>query len=261
MYMEYSSFEFGRSNPENGIEEIDASDEIIGKKRNKQEAVRSLALGRSVEKPRFSSSEVGKIEDLTGISKPSKIELESSLQPIHEKSAPKLTKETVRTLEQSPTQELLDVAKNIEVNGTSLRKLYETNQIDRRGLIEILKAVLKGGDAKKVFMEVKLGREAQLGRKIEMRHDDPMFIGQDVKIMPSKAAIKRTKLLSEQLRMAQSQTLVQLQDLETEQTSTVTDVSLEHAQDIMKQKRNVTITITIVVVLSAIAALVWLAIS
>jgi len=78
--------------------------------------------------------------------------------------------------EQLSTPDLLMVGNNVRIEGTNARRLYETNQIDREGLLSIVKAALKGGDVQRAYSKAKLGEEAQRGRAIEMRHDDPGLI-------------------------------------------------------------------------------------
>lgn len=84
-----------------------------------------------------------------------------------------LSKETTRNLQQASTSELLEIGSRIRVDGRSLRDLFNSNEIDRKGLSKIVAEALKGGDVKRVFKKVQLGEEAKRGRKFEMRHDDP----------------------------------------------------------------------------------------
>ncbi len=79
-------------------------------------------------------------------------------------------------IEQLSTPDLLEVAAHIKIDGASVRKLFENNQIDRHGLEAIVKESLKGGDIKRVFKKHVLGFEARQGRAIEMRHDNPATI-------------------------------------------------------------------------------------
>ena len=80
-----------------------------------------------------------------------------------------------RKLEQLSTPEILAEAASIYISGTSVRSLYETNQIDRKGLITIVEASRRGDDVKDTFEKVELGRERQRERAREFRHDDPTF--------------------------------------------------------------------------------------
>lgn len=75
-------------------------------------------------------------------------------------------------LEQLTTPELLQIAASIKVDGQKVSQLYETNQIDHKGLVALIKESLKNGNLKKVLNKHHLGYEAKLGRKIEMRHDN-----------------------------------------------------------------------------------------
>lgn len=92
--------------------------------------------------------------------------------PGPERSQP-LSQETSRNLKQASTSELLEIGSRIRVDGRSLRDLFNSNEIDRKGLSKIVAEALKGGDVKRVFKKVQLGEEAKRGRKFEMRHDDP----------------------------------------------------------------------------------------
>jgi hypothetical protein len=73
--------------------------------------------------------------------------------------------------EKLTTPELLEAASSITIEGVSVRRLYETNQIDRGGLLYIVREVLNGGEAKKAFARVELGRERQRERAQEFKHD------------------------------------------------------------------------------------------
>jgi predicted RNase H-like HicB family nuclease len=74
-------------------------------------------------------------------------------------------------IEQVSTPDLLRIAEKITILNTTIRKLYETNQIDRRGLEEIVKEHLKGHDIGPVLDKRLLGKEAILDRSHEYRHD------------------------------------------------------------------------------------------
>lgn len=92
----------------------------------------------------------------------------------HEQAAPRQLKpETQRNLRDASTEELLQIGSHIKVDGYSLRDLYNRNEIDRKGLTKIVTEALKGGDVKRAYKKARLSAEAQLGRKIETRHDDP----------------------------------------------------------------------------------------
>ncbi len=83
----------------------------------------------------------------------------------------------VKNIEQLSTPQILRAAEAIVISGISVRKLYETNQIDRKGLIHIVKEKLRGRSVKQALEKVIIGRERQKERAIEMRHDDPGFAG------------------------------------------------------------------------------------
>lgn len=77
--------------------------------------------------------------------------------------------------EQLSTPALLKAAESLIIEGVSVRRLYETNKIDRSGLVKIVQEGLSGGDIVHAFEKVELGLEAQAGRAREFRHDDPSF--------------------------------------------------------------------------------------
>lgn len=79
----------------------------------------------------------------------------------------------VQKVEQLSTSQLLSTAERLSINGVSVKRLYETNQIDREGLIKIVKESLRGGDITRTFEKVQLGGERQRERAREFRHDDP----------------------------------------------------------------------------------------
>lgn len=80
--------------------------------------------------------------------------------------------ERIKRPEQMQTPDLLRVASTLYIDGVSVKELYETNRIDRRGLIRLIQVSLKGGELKDAFEQVELGRERQVERAREFRHDD-----------------------------------------------------------------------------------------
>lgn len=76
--------------------------------------------------------------------------------------------------EQLSTPELLRHAERLYIGGVNVRRLYESNQIDRRGLVKIVESGFLGEDIKKVFEEVELGFERRHERANEFRHDPNM---------------------------------------------------------------------------------------
>jgi len=83
-----------------------------------------------------------------------------------------LEKEHIKDrVETVSTPVLLQIAEKITVLDTTVRKLYDTNQIDRRGLEEIVKEHLAGHDIGPVLDRRLLGKEAILERSHEYRHD------------------------------------------------------------------------------------------
>lgn len=255
----------------------------------KEQAVRTLALTRLVASPTETvvtpestafvktelnpSTHPASLETpLPSPSAPPTAELQPVIKPTTAASESKprprieptknetLSRETARKVEQTSTQELLKIAHDIRVDGTTVRQLYESNQIDHRGLVALVKEALKGGDVKKVYKKTRLGREAQEGRKIEMRHDDPALINDTVLPVPSQEATARTEQLLNQLHQVQS-----LQHIDTPQktdepqmqSKTIADASYEHLQTAMRKKRIATLTISLALALSGVAAIVW----
>lgn len=84
-------------------------------------------------------------------------------------ATPELTQKKIEYLS---TPELLKEVEHVYLDGVKVRTLYNVNRIDRAGLVKIAKASARGEDLKKVFEEVELGRERQLERAKEFRHDD-----------------------------------------------------------------------------------------
>lgn len=90
------------------------------------------------------------------------------------------TQETaIKRAEQLSTPDLLKAADSLFLDGTSVRRLYDTNRINRRGLIHIVQEGIKGKSTKEAFESVELGRERQRERAREFRHDDPSFSALD----------------------------------------------------------------------------------
>lgn len=92
-------------------------------------------------------------------------------QPNNTEIQPKV----IKKIEELSTPELLKQAERLRVEGISVKRLYETNKIDRSGLIKIVKDSLIGRDIKKTYEQVVVGRERQRERAREFRHDDPDF--------------------------------------------------------------------------------------
>jgi hypothetical protein len=89
---------------------------------------------------------------------------------------PQVIPETaIKRAEQLSTPALLKAAESLVIEGVSVRRMYETNKIDRNGLVAIVQEGLRGGNIVDAFEKVELGAEAQAGRAREFRHDDPSF--------------------------------------------------------------------------------------
>lgn len=93
------------------------------------------------------------------------------------KTAAETTEKTVAQphVERLSTPDLLQIAGKINVEGTTIRRLYETNQLDRRGLEAVVKRHLASQDIAPALDQHLLGRETMQSRAREFRHDDPSF--------------------------------------------------------------------------------------
>jgi len=83
-----------------------------------------------------------------------------------------------RTSEKLPKAELLSVAERIEVSGTSLRRMYETNAIDEEGLRKVVDAYVRGDQYKEVLAREIMGQETR-GEKSVERDKDASFRSHD----------------------------------------------------------------------------------
>ncbi len=84
-------------------------------------------------------------------------------------------------VEQITTPHLLHMAEKIKVLDTTVKQLYETNQINRAGLEELVKEHLAGRDISPVLDRRLLGKEAINERAHEYRHDPTTFGSSDDK--------------------------------------------------------------------------------
>ena len=100
--------------------------------------------------------------------------VESPGKTTPEKQQSQASAAEIKRAKQLSTPELLKTAEHLFVSGVSVRRLYETNQIDRSGLVEIVQTALRGGNIKEAFEKVELGAERQRERAREFRHD-PAF--------------------------------------------------------------------------------------
>lgn len=105
--------------------------------------------------------------------KPTKAELPRQETVVHRPQAS--AEIAVKRAEQLSTPALLKAAESLIIEGVSVRRMYETNKIDRNGLVAIVQEGLRGGNIVHTFEKVELGAEAQAGRAREFRHDDPSF--------------------------------------------------------------------------------------
>lgn len=176
--MEFGSFEIGKNDvsPENQVdyfEEFEKDAISEQRKAEKTAKIRKLAISQAIdpaERRRKPTPELSMLQHPEAYNPEPIRSLET------ETVAPGSKQEKTPSIEQLTTPELLQVAGTIVIEGITVRRLYETNQIDHRGLAAIVKAALKGGNIERTFKKHELGLEAKQGRKIEMRHDDPSTI-------------------------------------------------------------------------------------
>lgn len=183
-----------------------------------------------------------------------------SLRPVSYQERPtttpaperRVTPEQSRDLAQSSTEQLLQIADKIKVDGTTLRALYANNKIDRGGLTKVIKEALKGGDVKTALSKATLGAEAQRGRKIEMRHDDHTF--DDVKgyNQTTEAAKARTDRILESLDMVNQAKNAPTVSSQAQPQTDVTKQAMQKAENATKKAR---LAIASVIVLTATAIL------
>lgn len=168
----------------------------------------------------------------------------------------RVTPEQSRDLAQSSTEQLLQIADKIRIDGTTLRSLYASNKIDRSGLTKVIKEALKGGDVKSALSKATLGAEAQRGRKIEMRHDDQTF--DDVKgyNQTSEAAKARTDRILESLDMVNQAKNVPNQDNSARTIPNAKDQAMQKAEDASRKARIAVITVLAVAATALIIGLV-----
>ena len=226
----------------------------------KQQTIRAIALKQAVEASPSVAQNTGTELDHTPVILDKLPMANEQIQPVHSNQAPQLkslSRELARNVEQSSTEELLRVADRINLEGTTLRRLYETNQIDHRGLVAIVKESLRGGDIKRAYKKAHLGAEAQQGRKIEMRHDDPAFITTDTRREISEYGEKRVEIISNALQTAQQSAMVTNDT--TAQYSDILTVGHGYHQvrAAMRRKRIATISISILAAGGALVALTW----
>jgi hypothetical protein len=162
----------------------------------------------------------------------------------------RVSREQSRDLAQSSTEQLLQIADKVRIDGATLRSLYASNQIDRNGLTKVIKEALKGGDVKSALSKATLGAEAQRGRKIEMRHDDPTF--DDVKgySQTTEAAKARTDRILESLDMVSQAKNATSSETPAPNIHDVKDQAMQRAEAASKKAK---IAIVAVIALSATA--------
>lgn len=205
---------------------------------DKEEQVRKVATKQAVSSPIFESVDT---KSSSKVEQPP-VDIES-LQPVSYQEASTRTatkvevpvsREAKRDLQQASTEELLQIADRIKIDGTSLRSLFANNKIDRNGLTKVIKEAIKGGDVKSALKKATLGEEAQRGRAIEMRHDDKLF--DDVKgyHQTSEAAQARTNRILEAINNA-----AQAKQAATPQQTSTTD-SLDINQQAMQKAKAAT---------------------
>lgn len=103
-------------------------------------------------------------------------------------------------LETLSTPQLLSIAEKIVVLDTTVKKLYQTNQINRKGLEAIVKAHLKHRDIGKELDKHLLGREAMHERAREFKHDPPADTTDDSNENTQHSQHKKNSLSSADIR-------------------------------------------------------------
>ena len=217
----------------------------------KERHVRRLVTKQAVGEPIFESTP----DSLqTEYQPPVPIE---SMRPVSYQEQPtpftaekRVTPEQSRGLAQSSTEQLLQIADKIKIDGTTLRSLYASNKIDRVGLTKVIKEALKGGDVKTALSKATLGAEAQRGRKIEMRHDDQTF--DDVKgyHQTTDAAKARTDRILESLDMVDQAKNSSSEEISSPTEPDITQQAMQKAEAASKKAK---IAIVVAVVLSVTA--------
>lgn len=217
----------------------------------KERHVRRLVTKQAVGEPIFESTP----DSLqTEYQPPVPIE---SMRPVSYQEQPtpftaekRVTPEQSRDLAQSSTEQLLQIADKIKIDGTTLRSLYASNKIDRVGLTKVIKEALKGGDVKTALSKATLGAEAQRGRKIEMRHDDQTF--DDVKgyHQTTDAAKARTDRILESLDMVDQAKNSSSEEISSPTEPDITQQAMQKAEAASKKAK---IAIVVAVVLSVTA--------
>ena len=217
----------------------------------KERSVRRLVTKQAVGEPIFESNP----DSLqTEYQPPVPIE---SMRPVSYREQPspftaekRVTPEQSRDLAQSSTEQLLQIADKIKIDGATLRSLYASNKIDRGGLTKVIKEALKGGDVKTALSKATLGAEAQRGRKIEMRHDDQTF--DDVKgyNQTTEAAKARTDRILESLDMVNQ---AKNSSVEADNIPTTTDITDQAMQKAEAASKKAKIAVVAAVALSVTA--------
>ena len=144
-----------------------------------------------------------------------------------------IDKQPIKKFEQMSTPDILRAAESLHVDGVSIRRLYETNQIDRPGLIRIVRESMQGGDVGTALKNVRLGRERQLGRAQEFKHGDGTSSGasDDTTVTQPQSQQEKTATQAAALAM-QSERAAQ----ETAQPISPVD----HSQDVNIEPLNTT---------------------
>jgi len=250
-----------QGNPERVVNPVSRS--INDRERKVRKLASSQVFRSPLEAtPITSSSEVAAspLYEQPSTSAPEQVYVSTRSTPERQPEAPRqpLAKETSRNLEQVSTGELLKIAESIRVDGSTLRNLYDQNKIDRSGLTKVIKEALRGGDIKSAISKASLGEEAQRGRKIEMRHDDPALSGVHISTDDPEniVAQARTNQILEALH-AVKQSKQQSQNTVEHSPATITSKSSENPH-MAAARRTKNITISVAVALSVVGAMIAL---
>lgn len=225
------------------------------KKAEKTAQIRKLAVSEAITP---SARRRKRTPELLTVQNPEAFKLEPIRSPEDKVSARRTSSvehgKSNIDLKQLTTPELLQVAGTIALEGTTARKLFEMNQIDHRGLAAIVKAALGGENVQQAFKRHELGAEAQRGRKIEMRHDDPSHTPHVITTYDRPN--ERVRTLIGQLEESAEDTDGHPPLAEpVEANPDLATLSQQKAQTAIKKKRMITITISTVIGISIGATL------
>lgn len=217
--------------------------EALGRKKSEKTAkIRKLAISQALD-PAVRRRE--KIPDISAQRHPEAFKLEP-MSAIDKKT---LSTQEHRSsnidLQRLTTPELLQVAGRILIEGKDVRTLYESNQIDYRGLHAIVREALRGGNTQAVLEKHHLGEEAQRGRKIEMRHDNPSTTPHVITDYDYPS--EKVSNLIDQVKAHEHRPLIKSENdiNDTSDQQSVAEESHQKARKAIKKKRLFTVIISV----------------